>query len=70
MERNSEREGEIKRGRESERESMKKKENEGDEEENEEASFLPGLRDHDRVADLIVAHRSIDGSAISENFIL
>ena len=29
-----------------------------------------GLRDHDRVADLIVAHRSIDRSAISENFIL
>ena len=29
-----------------------------------------GLRDHDRVADLIVAHRSIDRSAISKSFIL
>ena len=29
-----------------------------------------GLRDHDRIADLIVAHRSIDLSAISKNFIL
>ena len=48
---------------------MKKKENEEeDEEENEEASFLPGLCNHDRVADLIVAHRSINASAISENF--
>ena len=29
----------------------------------------PGLRDHDRVADLIVARRSIDRSAIGENLI-
>ena len=29
----------------------------------------PGLRDHDRVADLIVAQRSIDRSAIRENLI-
>ena len=29
----------------------------------------PGLRDHDRVADLIVARRSIDRSAIRENLI-
>ena len=30
----------------------------------------PRLRDHNRVADLIVAHRLIDRSAIRENFIL
>ena len=29
---------------------------------------LPGLRDHDRVADLIVAHRSIDQRSAKTSF--